>query len=1576
MKNLLFLLLLQLFALNGFTQNSCLDFENETPNLNPGWTDPAGNWFNILSNFDYKQEASGNIYLQSRDRGGASWIVNTTDFTGNLAQDNECKAFCYDINYQNPGGNNPFFSNTLHLFSGGTNSTNATLSASFNLYTPLNSNDGWITVCLPLNLCSSSNLPSNAAGQWRWNTSSSYANTGSDCNDWNTLVQSVSGIAFFIDRGGSTTEIWGYDNFCITDTTCFGNKLFSTCFHTDFQDPTRNDFDEYAYAGIQKQNGEYYVFGETENRGIFQPGVSSDDYLLHAGLDALGNVIAPAQYLQLFEPSNNKYTNHVLVEMNPPFNGFTSPYLVFSNYQELGTFNNDIQLSLINQEDCMEFGMDWTDSANESEFVFDAFQASNDHVIIVGETATAPGPVIRNPFIYGFDITGSNFGNQKINFISPTGTQGTPQSKAVCEYDDMGIRRYAMTGTIENQLLLFTSDESLNLTNNYNWYNLDGDSNTREIGEDIVFDAANRNFYISGVSFLTSIGGTPGAGQIFLCNLSINGQVNWVKFYDIAGGVENVEEIHLNGNGEIAISGSCEIQVISSNGPRVDRSFLLKTDSNGSLLWANKYTNAEGTEIQDLEFCVDDGYLLSGSCWTNTFSGGQPGFYSQNHDIWTVKTDADGNLSDTSNCLTALVVNTIERDFIVGINECYGESLGFDGADYERECLDFQHSLEVCDQYCPPPPGGKSKCDSLDISFDYVETFGDTCCWNLDINNLVDSCFAGFRLNGLNGLRIWQASGSATYGIQTFNGSSYTIVPSGPGFPGLNYVAVGNQPAITKFCISGYTGTPQLIEVEPLLWNGNIPINYEVDCVDTLQADCAISIIEEPCVSVVNDTVFCVGDTIRYCFQVKNHLNNSFPVDSIVLVDNGSGVFSPNRIPLSPPIQPGDTSALIYVDIQNATPGDSLYYILVGKNEPECCTDSTVYCVPIPICDTCALVSVSTSPYECDSLCFNINLHNNFDPNFFTGVQTEVLTSGAYLYQVNNFPGSGWWHTDLFPFTNSNLDWKKIPPTSNGIFINTGTTTLPKVCLSGYSTIPQQIEVRWMKDSSVVCRDTLTFDCIPPPPVDTCITVVYDTVRCLPNGNYAYDFQIQNLTNHTIHTFDLNNFSPSVIFVNPISGVFHETIPALGFSSIQTLEIDGGALFAGDQICYQVTGHESTINSQGDTIHLRCCTSTNQFCFVLPDCCNFDCPNNLVQNPGINSNTVSTGNLGGPGATDFWMKGALSAQITPDGHCDSFSIQSWGDMTVKESYCQSGISIQQGKTYSVSFCAKFVPLNPNTAVTSVNVRFSGDNSCPGNNDYDPVTAEIMGVQTNITSTNWANYTLPDWTASADYNTLIVNAENFLPTNSNATTISWARVDNICITEVVMQDTCCQSEDVFDDILYNNTMITQSGSTVNVDNLLLTDCHRLTVYWGDGNSTGPVLANQLPLTHTYTANEEFQLCVFLEELDGNDEVCYAKEDCKIISFIDAVFTPQVNDLDISIFPNPVTGETINVSLSDSEYLERIEIYDILGKRIFVQQIKDRTSVFQINTDLPEGTYFVKVSASNAKLGIEKIVKFAH
>jgi len=171
------------------------------------------------------------------------------------------------------------------------------------------------------------------------------------------------------------------------------------------------------------------------------------------------------------------------------------------------------------------------------------------------------------------------------------------------------------------------------------------------------------------------------------------------------------------------------------------------------------------------------------------------------------------------------------------------------------------------------------------------------------------------------------------------------------------------------------------------------------------------------------------------------------------------------------------------------------------------------------------------------------------------------------------------------------------------------------------------------------------------------------------------------------------------------------------------------------------------------------------------------CANNLVQNGTFSEGTID-GDLGGPGALDYWTALQLSPQVISGDYCaDPGAVLMWGNQKVGEGIKQL-LNFQAGQAYEISFCGKWHP------EVQPNVRFlflaSQGALIPGINSEYPVCGadcEEM-ILSPILTTSWATYT-GQWTPSQNYDNLNILVSNNFNIN-NGSYVSWGIIDDICI----------------------------------------------------------------------------------------------------------------------------------------------------------------------------------------------------
>jgi hypothetical protein len=137
----------------------------------------------------------------------------------------------------------------------------------------------------------------------------------------------------------------------------------------------------------------------------------------------------------------------------------------------------------------------------------------------------------------------------------------------------------------------------------------------------------------------------------------------------------------------------------------------------------------------------------------------------------------------------------------------------------------------------------------------------------------------------------------------------------------------------------------------------------------------------------------------------------------------------------------------------------------------------------------------------------------------------------------------------------------------------------------------------------------------------------------------------------------------------------------------------------------------------------------------------------------------------------------------------------WGNKVVGEGVRQTlSTPLLAGRKYRISACVSWH--NNSTTLPQYvrfNVRASSGPLANYTSNSNQVQIGVIGDPTNtpsipapgITSTQWTNITLADWTAPAtfaSYDTITINPENNSTINDGAQ-VSWGRFDNLCIREI-------------------------------------------------------------------------------------------------------------------------------------------------------------------------------------------------
>ena len=121
-----------------------------------------------------------------------------------------------------------------------------------------------------------------------------------------------------------------------------------------------------------------------------------------------------------------------------------------------------------------------------------------------------------------------------------------------------------------------------------------------------------------------------GKKDVWLIKTDANGELLWDKTF---GGLnfDSGSNVRETSDGGFIIIGSAD----HTGGPRGDI-WLIKTDSSGNLLWDNKYGGIGHNHGFSIDLTTDGGYIIAGA----SFVSGE----TESYDFWIIKTDSNGDI--------------------------------------------------------------------------------------------------------------------------------------------------------------------------------------------------------------------------------------------------------------------------------------------------------------------------------------------------------------------------------------------------------------------------------------------------------------------------------------------------------------------------------------------------------------------------------------------------------------------------------------------------------------------------------------------------------------------------------------------------------------------------------------------------------------------------------------------------------------------------------------------------------------------------------------------------------------------
>ncbi|MCK9450487.1 MAG: gliding motility-associated C-terminal domain-containing protein [Bacteroidales bacterium] len=406
-------------------------------------------------------------------------------------------------------------------------------------------------------------------------------------------------------------------------------------------------------------------------------------------------------------------------------------------------------------------------------------------------------------------------------------------------------------------------------------------------------------------------------------------------------------------------------------------------------------------------FCEDGNPSMSFSLHNNSyFTMRGLTLYSQNPDITPnqqfipIPDLLPGQTSATIVSLLTVLNNATNGCFFISACD-QNTAPGTNGEFPQYCCMD---SILYCVQIpsCDP-------CSNMTVTA--TPSVPDKCCYNLTLtSNYILANIKYIEFTGIGGTQFALLSGwSITPPVSS---SHVKIIAPGSG------ITPGTYPDFASFCLTGISSLPHRVLVKMLGEDG------QYLCTDTLEFDC--DLVEPTCATIVNDSLYCVGDNIKYTFYVKN--NAPFPLyqidfrtpDSAIILDS-------NYVEPNPPITLGATGGPYTVTVYSTNPDlnqfcmyltghNGIYNPELGLAATECCTDSlSVVCLPMVKCESCD--TTGCCQFE------NMTIPNGITPNGdgFNDVY-EILNSSCCDFisiEVYNR-----WGNQVYQNKDYKNDWK------------------------------------------------------------------------------------------------------------------------------------------------------------------------------------------------------------------------------------------------------------------------------------------------------------------------------------------------------------------------------------------------------------------------------------------------------------------------------------------------------------------------------------------------------------------------
>ncbi len=241
-------------------------------------------------------------------------------------------------------------------------------------------------------------------------------------------------------------------------------------------------------------------------------------------------------------------------------------------------------------------------------------------------------------------------------------------------------------------------------------------------------------------------------------------------------------------------------------------------------------------------------------------------------------------------------------------------------------------------------PNCNTVCDSLSVQ---AKGNPEDCCYSISLTNNSSTKFSNVEFELLSGGMFSTVSTTSAPGwgfTNVFPNNVIKLVK----FPLTSGIATGNYSDVLDMCIRQYTSPNQVVAVRWIK-------DGQVICTDTLKFECApLEPKIDSCSQAINGTLTCLPNgTYKYEFRVQN--NSSIMSTGYGIYPTTPGVTFSQTI-FNTSIMPGQVSPVTTIIIAGIGAGQNLCFqtavftVVPGQTAYNYCCHSDTMCITVPIC--------------------------------------------------------------------------------------------------------------------------------------------------------------------------------------------------------------------------------------------------------------------------------------------------------------------------------------------------------------------------------------------------------------------------------------------------------------------------------------------------------------------------------------------------------------------------------------------------------------------------------------------------